>query len=463
MAFESAKAILGEAVLKQGLKYLASNPEKNLVNLVKWGETIAREEKHKRYARTWARCFADENNNWRKFAVRLLRQTPPKVRDKLAINYFINAGILNEAKRKQASEKYGIHVPWAVLIDPTGRCNLRCKGCWAAEYDRSQDMDYATLDRVMTEAEDLGIRFFVVSGGEPLIRMDDLLSLARKHGESVFHVFTNGTLITREAAQKFADVGNITFAISVEGLERKTDARRGKGVFKKIMAAMDNLREAGVIFGFSATYTRENTEEIGSDSFIDLMIEKGCALGWLFTYIPVGGDADLDYMATPEQRAYMYRQVQKWRKEKPIFVIDFWNDGAAAGGCIAGGRNYFHINAAGDVEPCAFVHYANVNIKNTTLVEALKCPLFKAYQANQPFNENMLRPCPIIDNPEALERMVKETKAYPTQKNGLTASELCIPLHVYAKSWGKVADELWNETQKNNVGPSNVANDSGNR
>lgn len=306
-------------------------------------------------------------------------------------------------------------------------------------------MDYETLDRVMTEAEEMGINFFVVSGGEPTLRMDDLISLAKNHNESVFHIFTNGTLITKEAARRFLEAGNTTFAISLEGFEEQTDARRGRGTFKKIMEAMDNLREAGVPFGFSGTYTRENTEILGSDEWIDLMIDKGCVLGWLFTYVPVGGDSELEFMATPEQRMYMREQVRRWREEKPIFVADFWNDGEFTLGCIAGGRNYLHINATGDVEPCAFVHYANVNIKDCSLAEALKSPLLQAFQNNQPFNTNHMRPCPIIDNPEILEKMVQDTKAYPTQKNGITAAELCRPLHGYAKAWGELADRVKSE------------------
>lgn len=443
MAFEPAKAVLGEAVVKQLLRYLANEPEKNLVKILQWGETIAREPIHKQYARSWAKLLADENNNWRRLVARVLKQASPNVRDKMGINFFVHAGILAPAYRARAEKKHGVHIPWAMLIDPTERCNLRCKGCWAAEYDRTQDMDYATLDRVISEAEDLGIHFIVVSGGEPMVRKDDLISLAKKHDNSVFHVYTNGTLIDRDTAQHIADLGNMTFAISIEGFEEETDARRGKGVFNKVMQAMDNLREAGVIFGFSATYTRENAEVVGSDEFIDLMVDKGCAFGWLFTYVPVGGSADLNYMATPDQRAFMYRQVNRWRSEKPILVMDFWNDGAFTGGCIAGGRNYFHINAAGEVEPCAFVHFANVNIKDTPLVEALKSPLFQAYQAAQPFNHNHLRPCPIIDNPKALERLVTETGAYPTQKSGISASALCQSLYGYAEAWGKVADEIW--------------------
>ncbi|NLS44292.1 MAG: radical SAM protein [Firmicutes bacterium] len=448
MAFRGAKAMLGEAVIKQILKYLSNEPEKNLVRMLQWGETLARDPKHKEYTRSWAKAMQEEDNNWRKLAIRTLNQVSPNVRDKTGINFFVHAGILAPSYRKRAEEKYGIHIPWAMLIDPTGRCNLRCKGCWAAEYDRTKDMDYETLDRVIGEAEELGIRFIVVSGGEPTVRMEDLLSLAEKYDELLFHIFTNGTLIDKETAKRCAEIGNLTFAISVEGFEEQTDDRRGKGVFKKVMQAMDNLREAGVVYGFSATYTRDNAEIIESDEFIDLMVDKGCIFGWLFTYVPVGGGADLEYMATPDQRRNLYKAVNKWRTEKPIFVVDFWNDGWASGGCIAGGRSYFHINATGEVEPCAFIHYANMNIKDTSLVEALKSPLFKAYQESIPFNENLLRPCPLIDNPERLQQMVEETGAYPTQTDKLTASVLCQPLHGYAKAWGEIADDLW---EKNHV------------
>ena len=149
-----------------------------------------------------------------------------------------------------------------------------------------------TLDRVMTEAEDIGVNFFVISGGEPTVRMDDLISLARKHNESMFHVFSNGTLITRERAQQFAELGNMTFAISLEGFEEETDARRGKGVFQKVMQAMDNLKEAGVPFGFSATYTRENTEILGSDEWMNPKSTKdasldGCSHMYLLAERPI--------------------------------------------------------------------------------------------------------------------------------------------------------------------------------
>lgn len=447
MGFETAKSALGETVINQALNYLARDPERNLVKLMSLGEFVAIDPQHKEYARKWREMFADEDNNWRKMIVKLIREVSPQVREKIMVNMFVNAGILSSPRRKQAEKEHGVHIPWTILIDPTGKCNLRCKGCWAGDYDPTKEMDFSTLDRILTEAEELGIRFFVISGGEPLCRAEDLMKLAEKHNESVFHVFTNGTLITPEMAKSFSELGNMTFAISIEGLEKETDKRRGKGVFQKVMAAMDNLRDAGVIFGFSATYTRCNTDVLRSDNFIDLMIDKGCRLGWLFTYVPVGGDLDLEYMVTPEQRASMYRTVQKWRKEKPIFVADFWNDGEAVGGCIAGARSYFHINSAGDVEPCAFVHYSNVNINDCSLLEALKSPIFKAFQANQPFNSNMLRPCPLLDNPERLEKMVIETGARSTEINNVSVTDLRKILDAHSKAWGDVSDAIWEETR----------------
>ncbi len=223
------------------------------------------------------------------------------------------------------------------------------------------------------------------------------------------------------------------------------------------MKAMDTLHKAGVIFGFSATYTRNNTEEVGSEDFVDLMIKKGCTFGWYFTYVPIGKDVDLDMMAAPEQRAFMFRQVKDFRKSKPIAVFDFWNDGEAVNGCIAGGRRYLHINAAGEVEPCAFVHYATDNIKNISLLEALKSPLMQAYQKRQPFNSNMLRPCPIIDNPEALAEMVAETGAHSTQLNSNGgAAELAKKLRDYSKNWGQVADALIEREKKSKVSHKEV-------
>lgn len=290
---------------------------------------------------------------------------------------------------------------------------------------------------------------YIFSGGEPLVRKNDLIKLAEENNDCMFLAFTNATLIDEEFASEVERVGNFAFAISVEGFEDETDMRRGKGTYAKVMKAMDILKKHGIIFGFSTCYHSKNTEVIGSYEYIDHMIEKGCMFGWYFTYMPLGKDAVMDLMVSPEQREFMYHRVREIRETRPIFVMDFWNDGEYVKGCIAGGRNYLHINANGDVEPCAFIHYSNVNIKDVSLLEALQSPLFKQYAAHQPFNENHLRPCPCLDNPEKLREMVHASGAHSTQPiDEESVDDLTAKTEHAAKEWAKTADKLWEKSHE---------------
>lgn len=439
---KDVETYVGQKLIQQGLNYLARDPRKNLGALMDWAERLARHERHKEQIRLARTMLGDPDSNWYRLADRVLREVHPKNRDCLVTNFFVNSWFLGIPRQQEVSDREGFNVPYTILIDPTARCNLRCLGCWAGDYNQRDELDLATLDRILGEARDLGIYFIVYSGGEPLLRMQDLLVLARKYDDMSFHAYTNGTLVDEEMVRGLAEVGNFTLAFSVEGFRETTDFRRGRGVFDRVMRSMDRMREAGLIFGFSSTYTRQNTEELASDAFIDLMIDKGCLFGWLFTYVPVGKDVDTEFMATPAQREAMFRKLQEWRRTKPIAVFDFWNDGELVRGCIAGGRHYFHINAAGEIEPCAFIHYANGNIRDMSVAEALRSPIFQCYQKRQPFNTNMLRPCPLIDNPLALAEIVRESGARPTQVHETDAIKTAEVLLDYAERWGERAENL---------------------
>ena len=174
-------------------------------------------------------------------------------------------------------------------------------------------------------------------------------------------------------------------------------SRRGEGTYKKIVQAMEILKQKKLAFGISCCYTSKNAEVIKNKEYIDDMIAKGAKFAWFFTYMPIGNDAVTDLIATAEQREYFYHQIRTFRHTKLLFTMDFWNDGEFVNGCIAGGRNYLHINANGDIEPCAFVHYSDSNIREKTLLEAYRSPLFMQYYNNQPFNKNLLKPCPVLD------------------------------------------------------------------
>jgi len=207
---------------------------------------------------------------------------------------------------------------------------------------------------------------------------------------------------------------------------------------------MELLKSKKLPFGISCCYTSENVDTIGSKAYFDKMVDWGAKFCWFFTYMPVGVDVAPELMVSAEQRAFMYDQVRKFRKTKPIFTLDFWNDGEFVKGCIAGGRQYLHINAGGDIEPCAFIHYSDSNIHEKTILEALKSPLFMAYKEGQPFNGNHLRPCPLLDNPSALSGMVDSSGAHSTDmQKPEDVHELSAKCVGAAKNWAVTADRIW--------------------
>lgn len=280
------------------------------------------------------------------------------------------------------------------------------------------NLSFEKLDDIVSQGKKLGIYFYMLTGGEPLVRKDDIIKLCKKHHDCEFHAFTNGTLIDDEFCKQMDKVGNLSLSLSLEGFDEVNDSRRGQGVFNKVMHAMDLLKKYGQLFGLSICYTSKNYKTVTSDEFLDMIIEKGCRYIWYFHYMPVGNSAAEELLLTPATEGiHAYHRVREIRSEesdKLIFTFDFQNDGEYVGGCIAGGRNYFHINANGDCEPCVFIHYSSANINEVSLLDALKQPLFMAYHDNQPFNNNHLRPCPMLENPEKLLEMVHKCGAKST-------------------------------------------------
>jgi len=331
-----------------------------------------------------------------------------------------------------------------MVISPTMRCNLRCKGCYAAGYSKEDDLPLERIDRLIDEAKELGMYFFTFSGGECFVR-PDLLDLWKKHHDCFFQVYTNGTLLDEVTVGRLVKLGNVAPMVSVEGSREETDMRRGRGMNDRVMETFGRLSEAGLLFGFSATCTRSSADYIASDAFLEEMLDHGCKVGWFFQYIPTGDDPDLGYMATPTQRAALHRKVTEWRRKYPIFLGDFWNDGPFVDGCMAGGERYLHVISSGDVEPCVFVHFAVDNIIDKSLLEVIQSPFFRDIRDRQPYDDdNLLCPCMIIDHPQVLREVVKTHGAratHPGSERILT--ELSRGLDDYSGSIHKLFDPLW--------------------
>lgn len=424
------------------LNYLENNPEENIKKAMELADKIVPEGWYE-VQRSAFREAIDEKSNWYQLLLKAY-QLDEGVRKTFFQNFIINATLKGSAIQQQIAERENCNVPWAILLDPTSACNLHCTGCWAAEYGHKLNLTIETIDNIVEQGKKLGTYMYIYTGGEPMVRKKDLITLCERHPDCEFLSFTNGTLIDEEFCQEMLRVKNFVPAISLEGFEDANDGRRGAGVFDKVKNAMQLLEEHKLPFGISTCYTSANWQDISSEEFFDMMIDAGAMFVWFFHYMPVGNEAVPELLPTPDQREAIYNRIREFRQTKPIFSMDFQNDAEYVGGCIAGGRNYLHINAAGDVEPCVFIHYSNVNIHDTTLLDALKSPLFMAYHDRQPFSDNMLRPCPMLENPEYLREMIKNTGAVSTDlQSPESVDHLCDKCVSYACEWKKTADRLW--------------------
>lgn len=432
--------------IKTALQYIEKDPEENIPKIIDWLYKIDKDGTITSYLNIIKPMIDDKNNNWTKLIYSLFTDIDSHVRTTLFENFVLNGMVFSAKKREKVMKEYNCNIPWAILLDPTSACNLHCTGCWASEYGNKLNLTLDEIDDIIKQGKDIGVYMYIYTGGEPMVRKHDLIEICKRHQDCVFLAFTNATLIDQDFVDEMLKVGNFVPAISIEGDENTTDARRGTGTYQKVISAMNLLKKNKLPFGASCCYTSLNLDSISSEEFIDSLVNYGCKFAWYFHYMPVGNDAILELLPRPHQREKMYHQIRKFRNTKPIFTIDFQNDGEYVGGCIAGGRNYLHINPNGDIEPCVFIHYSDSNIRKKSLLEALCSPLFMAYKEGQPFNHNHLRPCPMLENPEKLKEMVLKTGASSTDLQSLENVEhLCDKCRNYADNWIETANKLWNK------------------
>jgi len=341
-----------------------------------------------------------------------------------------------EAKERRRLEQT---LPVFITISPTQKCNLTCKGCYASSSNKTAyTLEWDTVDKIIEQKRRLwGSYFTVISGGEPLLYESNgktIFDLFEKYNDNFFLMYTNGTLIDKSVANKLSELGNVAPAISIEGYEEQTDARRGKGVYKKILSAMHNLRDDGVIYGMSLTATKQNVDTIVKDDFLDkFFLEEGVSFAWMFQYMPIGRGPSFDLMLTPEQRRELWFQERHLIEDKGYFFVDFWNGGPISDGCICAGRKggYLYIDWHGNVMPCVFVPYSVGNIKTDyfdkgkSLDDVLKTSFFtkmrdwqKEYSYKKSSSEagNEIVPCPIRDHHNEFHKIAFETNAIPVGK-----------------------------------------------
>jgi len=433
-----------EYTIAQALTGLAKTPEGGYKYLGTLLERRAGDDPTKRQVAAWVRSYLSPGSPGSPWLKHVLTSVAPSVRRRYIARFITNVILREGPFERSLPDGRKIPVPATIVISPTMRCNLNCVGCYAGSYGNQDELSKDEVIRILSEARALGTKYFVISGGEPFV-YKPLFDVAACFDDCSFQIYTNGHLITKDVAERIVALGNVVPAISVEGFEAETDARRGKGAYARVMQAMDNLREAGAMFAFSVTVTRLNLAAVTSDAFMRQMVDKGAHYGWYFSYMPIGRAPDLSLMPTPEERNYLRKAVQRFRKDYPMLVADFWNDGALTEGCLSGGRQYLHINNHGDVEPCVFQHFAVDNIHHKSLSECLSSDYFVSLRKAWPFGRNLLRPCPIIDHPQVLRGLVRKCGARPTHDGAeaILEGETATFLDDYSKELAEIYDPIW--------------------
>ena len=327
---------------------------------------------------------------------------------------FAGASAAASKKRKKA-EKNGEHIPPFLIASITSKCNLHCAGCYSR-------CNHATVDsepvsqlsseewfKIFDEADDLGISFILLAGGEPMLRRD-VIEAAGKKKNILFPIFTNGTFMDEKYFELFDKSRNLIPIMSIEGKKDITDARRGEGIYDRLIQNMDELKNRGLIFGASVTVTTENVREVTSESFLNELSRRGCKAVIFVEFVPVTDDSK-ELAPGEEEREYLKNEIARLREERSEMVyISFPGDEKSSGGCVAAGRGFFHINSHGGAEPCPFSPYSDVNIRNSSLRDALHSPLFLALQSENILVDDHDGGCVLYEKRELVEQLMKDGK-----------------------------------------------------
>ena len=284
-------------------------------------------------------------------------------------------------KRRKAGDS-GEHIPPFIIASITSSCNLHCAGCYSrcnhatVDSEPVKQLTNEEWQAVFDEAGQLGISFILLAGGEPMLRRG-VIEAAGRQQDILFPIFTNGTYFDEKYLELFDKCRNLIPIMSIEGDRKRTDERRGSGVYDKLISNMDEIKKRGLIFGASVTVTTRNYREITSREFLDSLSERGCKAVIFVEYVPVT-DESRDLAPGDNERGYMQSEIKRLRETRPEMVyIAFPGDEKSSGGCVAAGRGFFHINSHGGAEPCPFSPYSDINVRDTSLKEAMNSPLFR--------------------------------------------------------------------------------------
>ena len=214
---------------------------------------------------------------------------------------------------------------------------------------------------------------------------------------------------------------------------------------------MDLMHKNHIPFGVSICYTSKNYKVVTSDEFLDMLISKGCFFAWYFHYMPVGMGATTDLLLNPEQRAYMKDRVREIRGltgGKEIFAIDFQNDGEFHRRLHRRRQALLPHQRRGRrralrVYPLFRREYPRKELPR------MSPALFRGVPQGQPFNNNHLRPCPMLENPDITPDGRAQRRAFDRPGSARERGAPVQQVRVLRRLLRPEAEKLWDEEHHN--------------
>ena len=221
MQFRAADAALGQI-----LRYIDKDPIGNLTKLVNVSEKLAGSTFPKVNFEKFRQALATPGHVWVEYALSIIRDTDRDALQKAIMAMGYGTYVATKTVRENR-EKHRCNFPNIILFDPTSACNRKCKGCWSADYGHKYSLTMAEMESIVAQGRDLGAHLYMLTGGEPLLRKDDVFKRCEANPDCMFLCYTNATLVDDAFCAEMNRLGNLTLALSIEGTAESNDARRG--------------------------------------------------------------------------------------------------------------------------------------------------------------------------------------------------------------------------------------------
>ncbi len=136
------KKFANQVAVSKTINYIEKNPKENFNNIINLAEKFLSNPRDKRVLKKIQKESKNEDSPWTKLLYKFFDEIDSDAQKKFIINFLLNSAVYGLPKEKEVARNNDINVPWTILMDPTSRCNLHCDGCWANEYNKTDDLSY---------------------------------------------------------------------------------------------------------------------------------------------------------------------------------------------------------------------------------------------------------------------------------------------------------------------------------